>query len=152
MLVSSMRNQLSAECVLISPHLALPACLPALRAKLGPALMGSAIFSEDLLSLSEPRDAAGGHASLSTGGAAPWAKDEQDRIPFLLLFYKNKRRTLFWVFFYWRLVEEWSLFHFCCRKNEKVKKRIFFLSLSLLCSIPSLCPLLAGVVHLHKSL
>lgn len=57
-------------------------CLPAcLQARLGRALMGSAILSEDLLSLSEPRDAAGGNATLSTGGAALWAEDEQDEIP-----------------------------------------------------------------------
>lgn len=81
--------------------------------------MGSAILSEDLLSLSEPRDAAGGDATLSTGGAALWAKDEQDGIPFYYCFIKRKANLVVLFFYYWRLVEEigWCCFFIFCSKR-----------------------------------
>lgn len=123
-----MRNHFSAECLFIfPPSRCLPACL---QARLREALMGSAMFSEDLLSLSEPRDAAGGTATLSTGGAALRTPDGtgRDGILFSYCGIKQKASLLLlgtgggnWLH---RRLEgrRWLLFHIlCCDWTEKVR-------------------------------
>lgn len=125
------------------------------------------MFSEDLLRLSDLRDAAGGDATPSTGGAALRTADRTGRDGILFYYCSVKQKApLVFTGDPWRKLAQppsyggadGCFFIFSAvTRLKKVKKRNFYLSSRLCCGAAEQCgnssvrPSRPGFTPLHKS-